>query len=66
MANRLVMAAGVFDELSIVFAPVATGDCNVATIFDVAPFAPAAPHAFTLVSAERVEGEGLHVVWCRA
>ena len=51
MANRLVMAAGVFDELSFVFAPVATGDRNVATIFDAAPFAPAAPHAFTLVSA---------------
>lgn len=54
------------DELSVVFALVATGERNVATIFDVAPFAPAAPHAFTLVSAERVEGEGLHVVWRRA
>lgn len=47
----MVMAAGVFDELSIVFALVAIGDRNVATIFDAAPFAPAAPHAFTLVSA---------------
>ena len=43
MANRLVMAAGVFDELSIVFAPVSTGDRNVATIFDAAPFCPRRP-----------------------
>ncbi len=60
------MAACVLDKLSVVFALVATGERNVATIFDVAPFAPVAPHAFTLVSAERVEGEGLHVVWRRA
>lgn len=45
------MAACVLDELSVVFALVATGERNVAIIFDVAPFAPAAPHAFTLVSA---------------
>lgn len=64
--DQSFLAAGVLDELSVVFAPVATGDRNAATIFDAAPFAPAAPHAFTLFRAERVEGEGLHVVWRRA
>lgn len=66
IADQSFLAAGVLDELSVMFAPVATGDRNVATIFDAAPFAPAAPHAFTLVSADRVEGDGLHVIWRRA
>lgn len=66
IADQSFMAAGVLDELSVVFAPVATGEQGVATIFDQASFAPAAPHAFTLFSANRVEGDGLHVVWRRA
>lgn len=66
IADQSFLAAGALGELSVVFVPVATGDRNVATIFDAAPFAPAAPHAFALASAERVGGDGLHVVWRKA
>lgn len=60
------LAAGALDELSVVVAPVASGERGVATVFDESAFAALeGPVAFSLVSAERVDGDGLHVVWRR-
>ena len=57
------LSAGAIDELSVVVAPVASGERGVATIFDEAPFAPAAPRAFHLERADRIAGDGLHLVY---
>lgn len=65
------------DEVSVVFAPVASGDEGVATIFDKMPVSPDAhrhpdqnnrehqghPIALSLQSVEQVEGDGVHLVW---
>lgn len=60
------LAAGALDELSVVVAPVASGERGVATVFDESAFAAlSVPATFSLVSAERVAGDGLHVVWRR-
>lgn len=57
------LAAGLIDELSIVMAPVASGERGVATIFDESPFAPATPRAFHLERADRIEHDGLHLIY---
>lgn len=67
MTDAAFLAAGIIDELSIVVAPVASAERGVATIFDAASFAPVhMPHAFTLDRVERVDGDGVHLVYRRA
>lgn len=66
IADAAFLSAGLIDELSVVFAPVASGERDVATIFDEAPFAPSSPRPFRLERTERVAGDGLHVVWVRS
>ena len=58
------LSAGLIDELSVVFAPVASGQSGVATMFDESRFAAAgALRAFTLDKVERLDGDGLHLVY---
>lgn len=69
-----LLQAGCVDEVSVVFAPVASGEAGVATIFDTMPLVRGAhrqnnkdhcnePIALSLQSVERVEGDGVHAVW---
>lgn len=57
------LAAGVLDELSVVLAPVASGEAGVATIFDEASFAPGGSYPLHLEHVERVDGDGVHLVY---
>ena len=57
------LAAGCLDELSLVVAPVASGERGVATVFDESPFATGGAYAFKLERADRTEGDGLHLVY---
>lgn len=57
------LAAGLIDELSIVVAPLASGERGVATIFDESDVAPGRLRAFALERAERLDGDGLHLVY---
>lgn len=69
-----LLQAGCVDEVSVVFAPVASGEAGVATIFDTMSLSRDAhrqnnkdrcnqPMVLSLQSVERVEGDGIHVVW---
>lgn len=57
------LSAGLIDELSVVVAPVTSGQAGVSTIFDESHFSKGAVRAFKLVKAERVDGDGLHLVY---
>ena len=57
------LSAGLVDELSIVFAPVVSGQVGVATLFDESDFAPAIPCAFTLHEVRQLAGNCLYVVY---
>lgn len=63
-ADWTLLDAGCVDEVSVVVAPVASGETGVATIFDRMPGAGKhAPIALSLAEVERVEGDGLHLVY---
>lgn len=63
ITDATFLAAGLIDELSIVVAPVASGERGVATVFDaLAPDTPQ-PRTFTLGSVTRTDGDGLHLVY---
>lgn len=61
--NGSFLSEGLIDEVSIVMAPVADGNTSSVSIFEYHDFLPHnAPMAFSLTSADRVEGDGL---WLR-
>lgn len=63
-ADWMLLEAGCVDEVSVVITPVASGEAGVATLFDQMPgTGRQAPIALSLSKAERVEGDGLHVVY---
>lgn len=66
VADLSFLAAGVLDELSLVVAPVASGERGVATVFDESPFARGGGFAFLLASVERIEGDGVHLTYRRS
>ena len=51
------------DEISIVFAPVASGQAKVATIFDESEFAQATAKGFKLQQVKQLSGDVLHLVY---
>ena len=62
--NRLLfLQAGLLDEISLVIAPVAEGDCTAASVFARAPFLPKSkPVSFRLAQAKPLDGSAL---WLR-
>lgn len=63
-ADWMLLEAGCVDEVSVAITPVASGEAGVATLFDQMPgTGRQAPIALSLSKAERVEGDGLHVVY---
>ena len=57
------LAAGVLDELSLVLSPTVSGEPGTASVFDEMPPARDGAHAFSLVSVERLPGDGVHLVY---
>lgn len=63
-ADWTLLEAGCVDEVSVVVAPMASGEAGVATIFDQMPDAgKQAPVALSLAKVDRIEGGGLHVMY---
>ncbi len=65
VTDAAFLAAGCLDELSLVVAPVASGERDVATVFDESPFAAGGTYAFKLERVKRLDGDGLHLVYRR-
>ena len=63
VTDMAVLASSALDELSLVVAPVASGESDVATLFDESPFASGGSFPFSLASVEQIEGDGLHIVY---
>lgn len=61
------LAAGLLDELSVVVAPVASGEVGVPTLFDQSPIASlSTPTAFAFERAEPLSGGAVHMTYSRA
>ena len=61
--NSSFLQDSLIDEVSIVVAPVADGNTQSVSIFERSDFLPSrGPAAFSLLSADRVAGDGL---WLR-
>lgn len=58
-----LLAAGVLDEVSLVVAPVVSGERGVATSFDASSFSAGGAHALRLARAERLDGDALHLTY---
>lgn len=57
------LAAGVFDELSLVLSPTVSGELGAASVFDEMPPSSGDSYAFSLERVERLPGNGLHLVY---
>lgn len=62
-ADQSLLEAGCVDEVSIVMAPVASGETNVATIFDRMSAQRGASVPLELSVIERTDGDGVHLVY---
>lgn len=63
VTNCSFLQAGLLDEISLVIAPVAEGDCTAASVFARAPFLPKSkPVSFRLAQAKPLDGSAL---WLR-
>ena len=64
ITNKVFLDAGLIDELSIVIAPVVSGDKNVATLFDASPISHQTDlKAFKLIHVGSLSGNGIHLTY---